>query len=211
MSRGRRNSIIALCLFFVLVMILFDQRNSRFFGPEVANKHITSEDRDFVKYHNKSFKVVYIVDGDTIDIDVPDGRYEHTRIRLLGIDAPETKSNKESVMYFGQEATAFITKLALDKKVTVLLDDVGPTRGKYGRLLAHLRLDSGEIINEQLVSNGFVYADLRFKNDRFNRYVSLQEKAMRAGAGLWKEVRREQLPKWLQRERPGLLEDAESK
>ncbi len=158
---------------------------------------------DFEKYDGAGFKVVNIVDGDTLDIDVPDGEYEHTRVRLLGIDTPETGRGEGHQMYYASEATEFAKSLALDKKITVILDSKSKTRDRYGRLLAHLELEDGRIVNEQLVAKGFAYADLRFVNDRFDRYVKLQAEAEKANLGLWKEVKKEDFPKWLQRLRAG--------
>ncbi|UCG55852.1 MAG: thermonuclease family protein [Phycisphaerales bacterium] len=160
---------------------------------------------DFEKYHGKTFTVVEIVDGDTIDIDVPDSRHSHTRIRLWGIDAPETKNPDRGVMYFGPQAADFAGKLALGKQVQVYLDQENRTRGKYGRLLAYVRLPDGRFLNEVLLAEGFAYADLRFRHSLYHKYEQLQAGARRKQKGLWKDVSREQLPQWLTRERPDLL------
>ena len=153
------------------------------------------------------------MDGDTIDIDIPDGkpilsrveRYDHTRIRLWGIDTPETKSEKYGVMYFGPEASAFATKLALGKPVTIYLDEENRTRDKYGRLLAYVRLPDGTFLNEVLISEGFAYADLRFKHSLYNKYKQLESSTRSLKKGLWRNVTPDQLPEWLQRENPNLL------
>jgi len=161
--------------------------------------------RDFVKYHAKNFTVANVVDGDTIDIDVPDGRYGHTRIRLLGIDAPETRSQDYGAMYFGAEAGRFAEELSLGQRVTVYLDEGNPTRGKYGRLLAYVELPDGSFLNEVLVSEGFAYADLRFPHSFYHKYRQLEASARSLKRGLWQEVSREQLPEWLRERKPKLL------
>jgi len=160
---------------------------------------------DFEKYHGKTFSVINIVDGDTIDIDVPDGKYKHTRIRLWGIDTPETKNPKTPVMYFGPEATEFAKELTLGNKVTIYLDKGNNTRGKYGRLLAYVQLPDRRFLNEVLVAEGFAYADLRFHHSFFFKYKQLQASARRQKKGLWPDVTRDQLPQWLQRMKPNLL------
>ncbi|RKY07316.1 MAG: hypothetical protein DRP66_06975, partial [Planctomycetota bacterium] len=157
------------------------------------------------KYHGKTFTVVNIVDGDTLDLAIGDGKFDNTRVRLLGMDSPETKSPKVGAMFYGAEATAFAEQLADGKEVTVILDTVGDVRDIYDRLLAYIRLDDGRVVNEELIVNGFAYADLRFRHSQYDRYLRLQQKAMEQKAGLWKDVTRNQLPKWLQRERPDLL------
>ena len=161
---------------------------------------------DTQKYHRKSFTVINIVDGDTVDIDVADLGFDRTRVRLLGVDTPETKNTKTGVMYFGPEAAGFTSQLTLNKEIIVLLDSVSATRDKFGRLLGYLQLEDGRVVNEELIRNGYGYADLRFAHSEFDKYEELGDQAFEAGLGLWKGVKREQLPGWVRRERPGLLE-----
>jgi len=204
MSSRQRHLAIAVCLLLAGVVVWLDKGS----GGRRLRHAITRQwpRNDTEKYHRNSFKVTYIVDGDTLHIDIADGKYDHTRVRLLGIDTPETKQGKQQAMYYAAEATDFATQLALNKEVTVILDDKSPPRDKYNRLLAHLELKDGQTVNDLLVRNGFAYADLRFDNDRFDRYVALQNEAKRARKGLWKGVKKDQLPKWLQRERPDILD-----
>ena len=108
-------------------------------------------------------------------------------------------------MYYGAEATAFAKQLADGKEVAVIIDTVSDVRDMYDRLLAYIRLDDGRVLNEELIVNGFAYADLRFRHSQYDRYVRLQQKASQQKTGLWKDVTRDQLPKWLQRESPDLL------
>jgi endonuclease YncB( thermonuclease family) len=198
MSRRRRNTIFAGCLLLAVVLVLIDRSPTakQTWGPQPG---------DFEKYHRKSFTVVKVVDGDTLDIDSPDGEHEHTRIRLWGIDTPETKSSKYGVMYFGPEAAKYSGQLALAKKVTVYLDEGNSTRGKYGRLLAYVQLPDRRFLNEALVTEGYAYADLRFRHSLYNKYEQLGSLARAQKKGLWQNVTRPQLPEWLQRERPSLL------
>ena len=204
MSRRRRNTLIITCFLLASSVVALDIRKGKQLRKAILRT--SQEADDFRKYHNKTFTVINIVDGDTFDINISDGQYGHTRIRLLGIDTPETKGSKYPAMYYGKEAEAFAAQLALNKQVTVLLDEVSGTRGKYGRLLAHLKLPDGRLINDELLRNGCAYADLRFKNNRFQRYVNIQQEAITARAGLWQEVDKHQLPQWLQRERPDILD-----
>ncbi|MHC4418265.1 MAG: thermonuclease family protein, partial [Planctomycetota bacterium] len=133
---------------------------------------------------------------DTVDIDVEDGEYEHTRIRLWGVDTPETKHPQTGVMHFGPEAADFTTKLALSKEVTVYLDTENRTRGYYGRLLAYVQLSDSDFLNELLLTEGFAYADLRFDHSLYNKYKQLEAGARSQKKGLWKEVTSDQLPEW---------------
>ncbi len=206
MSRRRRSAILVLAGLAVVSIIWLDRNAGRPLRHIMAVKGIAGTgNNDHFKYHRKSFKVVNVVDGDTVDIDIPDGKYDNTRVRLLGVDTPETKSERFPVMYYGPEATDFVKKLVSGKDVTVILDSISPSRDRYGRLLAWLEIESGVCVNAEIVRGGFGYTDLRFDNDRFDEFVELQDAAVRGKVGLWKEVTKEQLPKWLQRERPRIL------
>jgi len=198
MSRRRRTTIFVLCLLAVALFVWLDHSTiKRRWQPQPKSEE-QARTYDLEKYHTKTFIVVNVVDGDTIDIDIPDGRYEQTRIRLWGIDTPETKSEEFGVMYFGPEAADFTKKLALRRQVTVYLDVGNDTRGKYGRLLAYVKLPDGKFLNEVLLTEGYAYADLRFRHSLYNKYRQLQAGARSLKKGLWQNVTREQLPQWLQ-------------
>ena len=204
MSRRRRTAIFVLCLLTVFVFIWLDHSPIRRRWQAQPKSEEQAKAYDFEKYHQKSFTVAGVVDGDTIDIDIPDGKYNRTRIRLWGIDTPESKSPKYGVMYFGPEAADFTTKLALGKQVTVYLEE-RRTRGKFGRLLAYVQLPDGRFLNKVLLTEGFAYADLRFRHSFYNKYKQLEASARSQKKGLWQNVTRDQLPEWLQRKKPNLL------
>jgi len=206
MSRRRKTCIFILCLLLGAVVVGLDHScaSRKHRHPLQSADSAISCSYDIKKYHCKTFTVVNVVDGDTIDIDIPDGNYNHTRIRLWGVDTPETKSPDTPTMYFGEEASSFTKKLTLNKKVRLFLAS-DKTRGKYGRLLAYVRLPDDRFLNEIFISQGFGYADLRFEHSFYNKYKQLDSVARNQKKGLWKKVKREQLPEWLQRKKPKLL------
>jgi micrococcal nuclease len=204
MSRRRRNVILTICLLLIAFLIWLDHSrlgHSRQQQPQTCEQ---AETYDFEKYHGETFTVINVVDGDTIDIDIPDGSDNYTRIRLWGVDTPETKKPETPVMYFGPEAAEFTTKLAFGKQVKVFLED-HRTRGNYDRLLAYVQLPDGRFLNEVLLSEGFAYADLRFPHSFYHKYKQLEASARSQNKGLWEKVKREQLPEWRQRMSPNLL------
>jgi micrococcal nuclease len=233
MSRGRRNVLAVIIAAAAVLLVAVDRTAIR---PALRYQRTLTQSQqnagDFEKYHSKAFAVVKAVDGDTIDIDIPDGKYNDTRIRLWGVDTPETKDPRTGPMYFGKEASDFTTKLALGKRVAIFLDanngtrrkdpntrDKDPnakdkdlnakaedpnTRDKYHRLLAYVQLPDGNFLNEELLSEGYAYADLRFKHGLYNKYKQLESAARKEKKGLWAGVTFEQMPPWVQRERPEL-------
>lgn len=148
---------------------------------------------DLDKYDGSSFLVVHVVDGDTLDLDVPDGGRAHTRVRLWGVDTPETVRENTPVQHFGPEASAFTKQAALGKRVKLELDPERP-RGKYKRLLAYVILPDGRMLNRVLIEEGYGYADPRYDHRLRAEFLRLQRAAMKAGTGLWKDARPSDLP-----------------
>jgi len=206
-SRRRRNIVAVVCTLAISALCVFDHScASR--APDSPSQSVGQQNSlDIQKYHGRQFAVVKVVDGDTIDIDIPDANHNHTRIRLWGVDTPETKDSRTGVMYFGPEASDFTTKLALGKQVTIYLEKDKKSRDKYHRLLAYVQLPDKTFLNEVLLSEGYAYADLRFKHGFYNKYKQLESAARRQKKGLWANVTEDQLPEWLQRERPELVKN----
>ena len=204
MSRYRKAGIVALCLSVVAVSIWLDHGLLKRGQQQSPKNEAQARTYDFEQYHGKTFTVVKVVDGDTLDINIPDVNQNYTRIRLLGVDSPETRSRYSSVMYFGPEAAEFAGKSALGKEATIYLEE-NNTRGKYGRLLAYVKLPDQRFLNEALLTDGFAYADLRFRHSLYQKYKQLESSARRQQKGLWENIAREQLPEWLQRMEPELL------
>ena len=193
-SRCKRNIILLLCLPVLILLVLFDNICIKHKWQSQSPDDTQILAADSRKYHAGTFTVINIVDGDTLDIDAPEGLSEHTRIRLLGIDAPE-KTTESGAMYFAAEATEFVKKAAFGKQVEIYLDE--KTRGKYGRLLAYVKLPDDGFLNEILLSEGFAYADLRFRHSFYNKYKQLESRARTGKKGLWQNVTPDKYPEWL--------------
>lgn len=198
MSRRRKAAIIIFCIVSGIIFATVDHRFDRLSKRRRPQNDEETKVFDLEKYDGRTFVVVNVVDGDTIDIDVPDGEFERTRIRLWGVDAPETKSDEFGVMHFGPQATDLTGELTLGKKVCIYLDK-NKTRDKYERLLAYVQLPDIRFLNEVLISDGFAYADLRFKHNSYHNYKRLESVARSAKKGLWQDVKRKQWPSWRQR------------
>ena len=206
MSRRKRLAVILFTLFVILpVLSVLDRLGGQKLRRDYLPQDIRSKDTR--KYHNKQFTVVNIVDGDTLDLDIADGTYDHTRVRLLGIDTPETSG--KFAAYFGKEATAAASDFALGKKVTVLIDDISDVRDRYGRLLAYIVLPDGKVLNELLLADGFGYADTRFPHSKYDKFLQIQQQAIHSKAGLWKSVTTQQLPNWLRMQNPNIINNTD--
>jgi micrococcal nuclease len=129
--------------------------------------------------------VTKVVDGDTFWAD--DGTSKGLKIRLIGVDAPESRrSFKKKVGYFGKEAKTYLTNLLSGKSVR-LEYDLNPT-DHFGRTLAYVYLEDGTFVNAELVKNGFAMTLTVPPNVKFaDEFVKLQEEARENSRGLWKE------------------------
>ena len=184
---ARKAKLVGIIAFVAVALVIADRVG--LFGNR--------PDDDFEKYHGKSFTVARVIDGDTLDIDVLDRDGEPTRIRLWGIDTPETVKPDMPPQHFGPQASRFTKQVAGGKIVRLELVR-RPTRGRHGRLLAYVFLPDGCMLNRLLVAEGYGYADPRYEHPYRREFRLLQRQAKDAGAGLWRDVTRADLPYYYQ-------------
>jgi micrococcal nuclease len=127
--------------------------------------------------------VVRIVDGDTVVVDV-DGAEE--KIRLIGIDTPESVDPRRPVECFGKEATAHITDLIPEGTPLRVERDV-EARDRYDRLLAYLyRADDDLFVNEQMIADGYANVATYPPNvTHVDRFLEAERSARADDRGLW--------------------------
>ncbi len=141
---------------------------------------------DWETYHLKTFKVVHVVDGDTIHVDVPDDGKRFTAIRFWGVDTPELQKRADEPpdQPFAREARDLVRELTLGKQVTLQLEQHS-LRDRYGRLLAYIVLPDGRSLNAMLLERGYAKAMQQFAHSRLDEYEELQADARRNKVGLW--------------------------
>lgn len=131
-----------------------------------------------------------VVDGDTLIARV-EGADE--RVRMLGVDAPESVTPERPVECFGPQAAARARDLLpRGARIELATDPSQGVRDRFGRLLAEVSLPGGALtVNERLVAEG--YAEV-FRGDgrgRLQPRLRAAERAARdAGLGLWGACRR---------------------
>ena len=120
-------------------------------------KKITNLER-LIKMFEYKAKILRIVDGDTMDVDIDCGFNIHfkERIRLLGVNTPETYGvKKESEEYkAGILAKEFVVNLC-PVGAEVVIKTQKDKKGKYGRYIAEIILDNGENLNALLIAEGY--------------------------------------------------------
>ena len=126
--------------------------------------------------------VIRVVDGDTVDFDIG-GTKE--RVRLIGIDTPETKKPDAPVQCYGPEASAF-TESPLPKGTRVHLERDVEARDKYNRLLAYVYLADGTFVNLAIVRGGYAHLLTIPPNvTHADDIVAAARAAEAENAGLW--------------------------
>ncbi len=122
--------------------------------------------------------VVRVVDGDTVVLD------GNEKVRLIGVNTPETVDPRKPVERFGKEASAFTKSLLEGKRVRVE-HDVEP-KDRYGRTLAYLFLEDGTFVNLRLVEGGYASAYRYPPNVKHaERFRDAERAAREARRGLW--------------------------
>ena len=127
--------------------------------------------------------VIETIDGDTIDVRIG---YKRQRIRLLGIDTPETKDPRKPVQCFGREASERTHKLLPPGTIVQLEHDL-EKHDAYNRLLAYVwRASDGLFVNLDLVAGG--YADILSippNTAHADEFRAAMTAAKATPAGLW--------------------------
>lgn len=121
-----------------------------------------------------------VVDGDTLIVQIA-GKSE--RVRLIGVDTPETVHPKKPVEYFGNESSAFTKKLVEGEMVRLEYDV--QKRDRYGRLLAYVYLTDGTFLNAEIIKQGYGFAYTRFPFKYLEQFRQYEKSAREAGTGLW--------------------------
>lgn len=109
-----------------------------------------------------------------------DGR---ERVRLIGVDTPETKDPRKPVQYFGKQASLFTERLVEGRRVRLEYDQAREDR--YGRTLAYVFLQNGTFVNLEIVRRGYGHAYTKYPFRRMNEFRRAESEARRLGLGLW--------------------------
>jgi micrococcal nuclease len=128
-------------------------------------------------------QVVDVIDGDTLDVRL-DGRVE--RVRLIGLNTPESVDPRRPVQCFGVEASAFTKSLVLEETIYLEYDNTQGERDQFDRLLAYVWLADGRLLNLELIGGGYA-AQYTFNTPYLYRdlFRSAERAARDSEAGLW--------------------------
>jgi micrococcal nuclease len=129
--------------------------------------------------------VVRVVDGDTLVVDRGNG---DERVRIVGVDTPETVAPNAPVECYGPEASAYVTDLLTGATVRLESDPSQADSDRYGRLLRYVWVatDAGawNSVEALLLFGGFAepYPESHSRKAGFD---TLGAEAQAAGRGMW--------------------------
>ena len=127
-------------------------------------------------------KVTKIVDGDTIDVEIDLG-FDisfSSRVRLAGIDAPESRTKDKMEKALGLEAKAYLKSQIDSAKTVVIKTEKMDSSEKYGRILGWLFLDGSEVsMNEKMIADGYSWGYLG--DTKVKDFNALAEKRKKSG------------------------------
>jgi micrococcal nuclease len=129
--------------------------------------------------------VTEVVDGDTLHVSIAGGA---DKVRVIGIDTPETNKPATPLECFALAATAAAEALLPQgSEIRLQLDPTQAKRDRFDRLLAHVFLADGRLFAEVMIEAGFgihyVYGGV--PSIYATRLAAAQERARTSGAGLW--------------------------
>jgi micrococcal nuclease len=108
-------------------------------------------------------KVTKVVDGDTIDVDIDLG-FDisfSSRVRLAGIDTPESRTKDLAEKALGLEAKAYLKHAIDSAKAVVIKTEKMNSSEKYGRILGWLYLDGDTVsVNDHMINDGHAWGYL---------------------------------------------------
>lgn len=115
-------------------------------------------------YDFKIKNVIKVVDGDTIDVDIDLGMNTiraNERIRLAGIDTPESRTTDKLEKSLGLESKEYLKSKLKEAKKIVIKTELPDSTEKYGRMLGWLYLDDDTIsLNDHMIEDGYAWGYL---------------------------------------------------
>jgi len=109
------------------------------------------------------------------------------KLRLIGVDTPESKPNRRAkIQSLGKKAKEFTKNLLKGKRYVFLEFDIQP-QDRYGRLLAYVYLPDGRMLNKEIICKGYAYPltippNVKYKDQFLKCFREAREKRL----GLWR-------------------------
>ena len=123
--------------------------------------------------------VVRVINGDTVMLDGDE------RVRLIGVDTPESVDPRRPVQRFGKETAAFTRRMVEGRLVRLEYEQT--RMDHYGRTLACVYLKDGRLLNAEIIKEGYGFAYTKYPFRFMNEFRLLEREAREARRGLWRD------------------------
>lgn len=170
-SQRFRKTSWGLALFFTILVITLTYT---LLNTDIFNTQIETS--------STARKIVKVIDGDTIEVAKGNTR---EKVRLIGINTPETVDPRKKVECFGREASNELKRLLDGKSVRLEEDSTQDKEDKYGRSLRYVYLDS-LLVNAYMIEHGFAFEytyNVPYLHQK--EFKTLESNAKKEAAGLW--------------------------
>jgi micrococcal nuclease len=128
-------------------------------------------------------KVVKVIDGDTVDVSFNN---QTVRLRLIGIDTPESVDPRKPVQCFGIEASNYSKNILLNQTVYLERDTSQGEYDVYNRLLVYIWLDDTTLFNQKIIAEGYAFEyTYRLPYRYQTAFKAAQQSARSSQNGLW--------------------------
>jgi micrococcal nuclease len=124
-----------------------------------------------------------VVDGDTIIVQ---GERDRVRVRMIGIDTPESKKAGTPIEAYALQASSYLKALLQDELEVCLVEDaVGDKYDTYDRKLSYVFTSEGKDINATMIQGGLAEAYTRYPMERKEEFMGYEQAAREAKIGQW--------------------------
>jgi micrococcal nuclease len=147
-----------------------------------ANRHPQQAIKITATVPAGSYRVTEFLDGDTITVDM-NGHSE--KIRMIGVDTPETHDPRKSVECFGQAAATYTKQLIGNNPVRLEADQLSTNRDRYNRLLRYVYTSDNKLVESELIKNGYGFAYVSFPFSKLEEFREYEKQAREQNVGLW--------------------------
>ena len=147
-----------------------------------ARVGISEQSRESRNANSEKRLVIRVIDGDTIVVS------PNEKVRLIGVDTPETVHPNRAVQCFGKDAKEFTRSMLEHRTIRLVLDETNRVRNhkdRYGRTLAYVYFDDGTMLNAELIRRGYAHAYTRFPFRHAVEFRQLERSARSLAVGLW--------------------------
>ena len=134
-------------------------------------------------------KVIKVIDGDTVDVDIDLGfdiMLRDERVRIMGIDTPESRTRDKVEKKFGLASKARLKELIGGKSGPILKTQINKNgedmRGKFGRILGDFVTEDGRMVTDILVEEGHAVAYFGGSKEEIqDKHMANRKKLIREG------------------------------